>query len=240
MLDFLKKKPESPKEFSGHSDQCYGHITYAQSGEDMYLANIFAFARIHRPTYLDLGANIPIACSNTAWLYKRGSRGVVVEANPDLIEGYRAERPEDKILNIGVGPKSGSMPFYRFDNTSGRNSFSKELIDQFIEIRPGVKLQDTLQIAVLTLDEILADYFTDAPPDFLSIDVEGLDFDILKNTKFPKGLPPVLCAEIRNGRGDDISRELTAMLANRGYVPHAKTWANGIYVRPDIAEKISL
>ena len=47
--------------FEGSPDQGFGHVTYAQFGEDLIVANTFALLGIERPSYLDLGANDPIA-----------------------------------------------------------------------------------------------------------------------------------------------------------------------------------
>src|SRR4051794_26326102 len=52
--------------------------SYAQSGEDVIVAGIFNYLRIAKPTYLDVGAFLPIYSSNTYLLYRQGSRGVLV------------------------------------------------------------------------------------------------------------------------------------------------------------------
>ncbi len=88
--------------YEGHPDQAFGHISYSQHGEDLFLLNIFRLIGIETPSYLDLGAHHPWHISNTALMYHRGSRGVNVEANPILFEAFLTERPLDKNVNMGV------------------------------------------------------------------------------------------------------------------------------------------
>lgn len=233
MIGFLRKKAPPSKEFSGHSDQAFGHITYAQCGEDMYLANIFALLRIEKPTYLDVGGHHPLVGSNTAWLYKRGSRGVVVEANPQLIDPFIRERPHDRVLNIGVGSTRGKLPFYRIGWDSGRNSFSKDTIEACLEEFSDSKIDDVLNIEVLTINDVVDQYCDGRFPDFLSIDTEGLDAEILASADFTRSQPKVICAEVRTGHDTDAPDKISATLKQHGYVPYARTWGNGIYVHSE-------
>lgn len=213
-------EPKNHPDFQGHPDQAFGYITYAQCGEDMYLANIFTLLGISQPTYLDVGGHHPWAGSNTAWLYERGSRGVVIEANHELIEPFRRARPEDKILNIGVAAESGRMPFYRIGWDSGRNSFSKKTIDDCLEEFTDSWISDSNDVEVSNLNDIIRDYFAGTLPDFLSIDAEGMDFEILRSANFSKSQPTVICAEIRTGRNQDNPDPISNLLKSRGFGDH--------------------
>src|SRR5262249_38551597 len=121
-----------PADFAGHPDQRYGHLTYSQHGEDLVFVALFEQIGVDRPSYLDIGAHHPVNCSNTALLHRRGSRGVNIDANPDVMDAFRRERPQDANINVGVAGTSGSMTFYRIDAFSGRNTFSKEAAEKFV------------------------------------------------------------------------------------------------------------
>src|SRR5215831_18702667 len=97
--------------YTGHPDQAFGHTTYSQCGEDLLVANIFTLIGIPTPSYLDVGAHHPLHVSNTALLYARGSRGINVEANPELIPAFHTLRPGDVTVNVGVGPQRGRLNF---------------------------------------------------------------------------------------------------------------------------------
>src|SRR5438552_1880892 len=131
-INSLLETQTVPKIFSGHADQSFGHLTYSQNGEDLIIANIFHILQKSRPTYLDIGAHHPINISNTALLYARGSRGVNVEANPNLIDIFRELRPDDITLNLGVGPQRSKRQFYCIDKWSGRNTFNKQIAEEFV------------------------------------------------------------------------------------------------------------
>ena len=107
------------------------------------IINIFNNLGIEKFTYLDIGAHHPYNISNTALLYKYGYHGINVEANPNLIEAFFRERPLDKNVNVGIGTKSGEMPFYMIDGFSGRNSFDKKVVEKWLvenKNRGGVPL----------------------------------------------------------------------------------------------------
>ena len=70
----------------------YAKKSYSQCGEDLIVRYIFDVLRIEHPSYLDIGAHHPFFLNNTALLYEEGSRGVNVEADPQLIHSFYKER----------------------------------------------------------------------------------------------------------------------------------------------------
>ncbi|MEO8577879.1 MAG: FkbM family methyltransferase, partial [Gemmatimonadales bacterium] len=86
---------------------------------------------------------------------------------------------------------------------------------------------------VLPVNKILETYFPNEAPDFVSIDAEGVDFDIIKSYDFEKFAPKVLCIETINytpdGRGTR-RMDLCRMIEEKGYFEYANTNINSIYV----------
>jgi FkbM family methyltransferase len=224
--------------YVGHSDQAFGSTTYAQSGEDLIALNTFALLGIQNPRYLDIGANHPWHCSNTALFYKRGCSGVAVDADPDIVALYRKERPNDLVLHSGVSTEVGKMPFYRLASMSGRNTFAKEMVDQFQEVNKEASIQETITVKVTTINMIVETLFKGRWPDFLSLDIEGLDERVLAATDFSKGQPAILCVENRNGRGDDLTHQVAAVAVSKGFKPWARTWANAIFLSEGAHSKL--
>lgn len=229
---------QSSTPFQGR-EQVFGSTTYAQCGDDLYFANIFGLLNIEKPNYLDIGAHHPFDGSNTALLYQRGSRGVVVEANPDLIDNFCRERPKDTILNVGVGPRPGTLPFYRIDDWSGRNTFSKTTAEEFVGKHPQFKISDVIQIEVVTLNDIVQKYCEGKFPDLLSIDAEGMDFEILESADFSQTKPKIICAEIVTGADVISTANISQLLKTRGFVPYVRTWGNAIFVNAEVSERLS-
>jgi FkbM family methyltransferase len=217
-------------QFAGSSDQAFGHLTYAQHGEDLIVANIFALLKIEHPTYLDVGANHPIVGSNTALLYARGSRGIAVEANPALLPLWQELRPGDVALNLAVGTEKGELTLFRIDEFSGRNTTSRSVAEDFVAAYPQFRVQDMLKVKATTLNDIVAEHTGGNWPDFLSIDLEGLDYAVLAVADFSFGRPTVLCVEWRDASGGDESARFFPLLDVQGFVPVFRTWGNLIAV----------
>lgn len=219
-------------------------ISYSQHGEDFLIVNLFNLMGIDKPSYLDLGAHHPSEISNTKMLYDAGSRGVNVEANPLLMEEFHRQRPEDKNINIGIGLTKGVFPFYRVDPKSGLNTFVPEEL-----VRVGIEATSVVEVEVVTIAELLVCRLS-GWPDFLNMDIEGLDFEILKDAEFTREvkfeLPPipgsspiymrgtlrgpkVICAEIR----DYEQKKTKDLMLKKGYDLLCRFDANLIFLRQD-------
>lgn len=214
-------------------------MSYAQFGEDLIILNVLHGLGISQPTYLDVGAHHPIRCSNTALIYARGSRGVCVEPNLNLVPAFLELRPEDVTLAIGVGPAAGELDFFMIDERSGRNTFDRAAAEAFVAKRPEFKIRDMRRVPVLPLDEVVARHFDGRWPDLLSLDTEGLNLGILRASRLTAADgPAVVCAEAVSGGDDDQGAHLEALLAERGYMPVARTIGNIIWAaRRSLSQK---
>jgi FkbM family methyltransferase len=217
--------PESKVIMTGSGE----HKSYAHCHEDYIVYTIFKLLGKERFSYIDIGANDPYTNNNTAYLYMRGCRGINVEANPSLIDRLKQERPEDIVVNCGVGVERGVFPYYAFES-HGHNTFSREMA----EARQSVeKTFDIMQIPVVTLQEIIDQYADGIWPDYLSIDIEGLDYEVLNSCDFSSGSPIVICVEM-NRDAESMKR-----FEEKGFTLFHITYFNMIYVRSDIMHRIS-
>jgi FkbM family methyltransferase len=212
--------------------QHFGNKTYSQSGEDLMLLNIFKLLEISQPTFLDIGAHMPFEISNTALMVERlNSRGMNIEPNPVLYEKLKEFRPKDINLNCGVAAKSGSLPFYIWDDTSAINTFCKDLADKWIANGKTVTIK---LLPVRTVNDIVDEYFNGAWPDLLHIDAEGLDYEILESANFEKSKPKIIVAEIP----EEISPKTVHLLRNKGYEPLCRMVANVIFIQKEFTSKV--
>lgn len=207
-----------------HPDQAFGDKTYSQFGEDLILLNLFHSIGIEKGKYFDVGAHHPFNISNTALLYNRGWRGVCIEANPNNISMFEAVRPEDNILNIGIGSEIGVMPFYMIDDHSGRNSFNKDTVDKFVKDYPQFSVTAVKNIPVVTIDSLFKSMFV---PDLLCIDIEGLDYSVLYTME---ARPKVICVE-----NEGLIRDFDDLLNLMKYDKIFNTIGNGIYLHESCA-----
>jgi FkbM family methyltransferase len=205
------------------------HLSFAQCGEDRVAASLFEVIGIEKPTYLDIGAYEPIVGSNTYLFYRRGARGVLVEPNVDCVPRLRSRRPGDTVLNVGVGITADrSADFYRL-TAPQLNTFDKDEAEKVVRDSGGkVALREVVKMPLVPVNEVIAEHFGGKAPDFLSIDVEGLDYPILQTLDFAKYRPKMICAELRpHGR---MNEEAVAFVRGKGYEVQSMTFPNVLLV----------
>lgn len=206
-------------------------LSYAQQGEDVVLQAVLEHLGIARPRYLDIGAFHPTIGSNTFLFYVLGSRGVLVEPNPSMAALLRRARPDDVVLDVGVSVDgSTAADYYVLRDRPQLNTFSREQADRYVaEAGPGT-IERVVRMPLRGVNEILAEHFADAPPDLVSIDVEGLDLPLLRSLDFARFRPAVLCVETLV-YGTSEQREPTLeLLRGHGYAARAGTFVNTIFV----------
>lgn len=206
----------------------YFNKSYSQEGEDIVLSR---FLNPNKPGYyIDIGAHHPHRFSNTYFFYKRGWTGINIDADPSLIELFNKERKMDKNLAYGVGNKPGFLSFYVF-NEKALNTFDKKLANE-----RGKKEEYTLEsikkIKVKKLKDILAKSLPKKQKiDFMSVDVEGRDLDVLRSNDWIKYRPSFVLVESYNTK--DILKiqndKVVQYLKQHNYIPVAKTYYTIIF-----------
>lgn len=208
-----------------------GRVSYSQCGEDMIARFVFDALKIARPSYLDIGAHHPTYLNNTHAFHEAGSRGVNIEPDPDLFARFPAERPQDRNLNIGIGPVAGELEFFVM-SAKTLNTFSASEAEAAVA-GGRARIERRLRLPVRPVNEVLEQHFAAAAPDLLSLDVEGLDLEILKAWDFSRWRPRLACVEtIRYdaGRAGTQSEEISALLRDCGYFVYADTHINTLFV----------
>lgn len=209
----------------------YKKVSFAQYGEDILIYSIFKdYLNISKPSYLDIGAHHPFHLSNSALLYKLGSRGVNIEANPNLIQAFNKFRPGDKNVNIGISPiLNAKVPFYIMHQPE-LNTFIKEQADELEN--NGYPVKEIIDIPCYNLEYIIETYCGGVFPDFLSLDVEGLDVAVIENYKFTVSRPQIICVE--NLKIDKTGKfykleKIREVMKNNNYALIADTFLNDIF-----------
>jgi FkbM family methyltransferase len=207
------------------------NVSFSQCGEDILIDYVFKLRGLHEPSYIDIGANHPFYFSNTAKFYERGCQGINIEANPELIKLFKKYRTRDINLNIGIGDTESELDFYIMqDNTL--STFSKKERDFMVS--RGKQFAETKKIKLTTVAKVLQENFNGTFPDFMSLDVEGMDFQILRSIDFEQSYPKVICVEASEyspiGAGARRN-ELIDFLVSKGYYEYANTNLNAIMVK---------
>jgi len=219
--------------------------SYSQSGEDIIIYDLFIRLGIPKPTYLDIGANEPIALSNTYKLYKKGCHGVCIEPNPALANKHRKTRPRDKILNAGIAfDEKSEAEYYLFgEGGHGFSTFSRQDAE-FWSTKGTEKVGrfpiiQILKLPLLNINTVIKEQLT-STPNLISLDVEGLDLNILYQLNFEKYSPEVICVETLNygdNNKESKNNEIITFLENKGYFIFADTYINSIFCLKSVYQK---
>ena len=195
----------------------------------MVVRHVFRKLAIAHPTYIDIGANDPLRFNNTALLYETGSRGVTIEPDPAVFKEIVRRRTRDINLNIGISDANGEADFYRC-NDDKLSTFSKEEAERVVRKTPALSFE-VMKIPTRTIGSVIAEYCGGVFPDFLSLDVEGLDYTVLKSIEYEKSAPKVICVETAHAYN-----EIDAFLTSKGYTRLSTTFLNTIYCRTTLWE----
>jgi len=164
-------------------------ISYAQNFEDVILNRVFH--AVDRGRYIDIGAYDPTIDSVTKHFYDRGWSGVNVEPIARFHRKFVAERPRDLNLNVAVGAAVGSVQFNEWGD-SGLSTCC-DTLDEGLVTGMGFK-RTTYTVPMTTLAEITVQ-LEDGPIDFLKIDVEGAERDVLLGGEWRAFRPRVILLE---------------------------------------------
>jgi FkbM family methyltransferase len=205
----------------------FANKSYSQEGEDMILNRIFEGKS--QGFYVDIGAHHPRRFSNTYLFYKRGWTGINVEPNPDVIKVFKSDRSRDLNLQCGVSDCDGELKYYYFDEPA-LNTFDESLVRSRLETTP-YKVIKQENIPVWQLSSILKKHLPEGMPiDFLSVDVEGLDFAVLKSNDWNAFRPYCVLAEVLNVTLEEaISGEIAQFMREQGYRVFARTYNTLIF-----------
>lgn len=203
---------------------------FSVNGEDIVLKNIFK--NPHKGYYVDIGAYHPINFSNTYALYLRGWRGLNIDAMPGSMKLFEKFRPEDKNIEIGVSDKDEVMKFFIF-NEPALNTFNKEMANE----RNGkdkYKIVKTIDLETMPLCKILDKYVApDTVIDYLNIDIEGLDLQVLRSNNWEKYKPSVISVESNYVNGPIQMSEIYSYLTRLDYRLISVVFNTLIFTRPD-------
>lgn len=216
-------------EVNGSIFDGYSTKSYSQEGEDLILNRIFEKKGVG--FYIDVGAHHPKRFSNTYLFYKKGWSGLNVDAMPNSMARFDRIRPRDINIEKPISSRKEILKYYIF-NEPALNGFSKELSEKR-NSKKDYYIKSTKDIETVTLEELLDEHLPNGQNiDFLSIDVEGLDFEVLKSNNFDKYQPEIILVEILGSNLADLEiNEITLYLKNLDYFVYAKAVNTVIFLK---------
>jgi FkbM family methyltransferase len=166
--------------------------SYSSFGEDRLILKFLA--KLPTGFYVDVGAHAPIDYSNTYALYQRGWRGIAIDPDPDSISAFQATRPEDTALQLAIGSKPGKIRLHLFSDRS-MNTVDPDLYKKTLT-NPRKRHLGDIDVEQKTLADVLAEHVpAGRTVDFMNVDCEGVDLDVLRSNDWARFHPKLLAVE---------------------------------------------
>jgi FkbM family methyltransferase len=188
-------------------------VSYAQRFEDLYLMRCFGGRS--EGFYIDIGSGHPVYDNVSFAFYLKGWRGITVEPNPWLSRLTRAVRPRDHHVEALVGASFGEATFYQVHDFHGLSTMIESHVQSALQ--QFGKGAEAITVPLTTLAE-LCEGHAPASFDFLKVDVEGAESDVLQGGDWRRYRPKVVVAEaLAPYTLAPAFAEWEALLAEHGY-----------------------
>ena len=168
--------------------------SYSLFQEDLFIQNYFK--NKSKGFYIDVGCYHPLDGNNTNLLHKKGWNGINLDINFYSIELFNFLRKKDVNIHSGISRKKDELTMYYRKEINMLNTLDEKIAK--IHFRNGFKKKN---VQVNTLNFFISRYFKKLKKiDFLNIDVEGVELNVLKSLNFKQYKPQLICVEIHNSK----------------------------------------
>jgi len=196
----------------------YSDIFSSQEGEDILLKRLMKGDYNNKGFYVDIGAFHPVRFSNTLHYYLRGWSGLNIDPTPAMKDYFDEVRPRDINVQAGISLESKVMEYHMFKEPAF-NTFSKENKEYALS---RTEYESSLKIQTSRLDDLFDKYIPDDTCImFCTIDVEGLELDVLASNNWKKYRPNILLVE--NIDEVNIVHAVEDFVRKEGYLRVAQT-----------------
>lgn len=194
--------------------------SYSQFREDKILDQIFAN---QVGTCVEVGANDGITGSTTYYFEKKGWKCVLVEPVPELCGKIRHFRSAI-VFECAASSESGEDVFYVSESAESLSAFSPTVPLQK-QIESGINNVREIRVRKRTLDGII-DEVGISEIDFITIDVEGHELEVLKGFSIERHRPRIIIIE---DNSDQVDVSIRAYMEEKGYKAFLRTGVNDWY-----------
>jgi FkbM family methyltransferase len=206
--------------------------SYAQNAEDIRLWRVFA--DLDEGFYVDVGAGDPVVDSVTKLFYDAGWCGINVEPGPKYAL-LKASRPRDISIDAAISATRGERTFWITSPDPGLSSFERTpdalLPDGFTQAPRPVKTS--------RLDDVLLEHANGRQIDFLKIDVEGAEREVLESFELSSVRPTVLVVEVLAPLSNTLAADdWEQVVLDAGYLRAAFDGVNRFYVPEEHADLV--
>ena len=185
-------------------------IHYGQFAEDVAVSKLFP--KLNNGFFVDVGCFHPLKYSNTWILYKRGWRGINIDIDQVKIDVFDLKRPEDTNIACGISNTEGEVDCYTDGEYSLTTTFDKKFASRnskyTMQKKYSRKLTNVIDSTKYKARQI----------DFLNIDAEGHDFEVLSSLDLTIYKPKIVAIESHSRWFSEVENtDSYKYLTERGY-----------------------
>ncbi|MAJ22893.1 MAG: hypothetical protein CBC24_03500 [Candidatus Pelagibacter sp. TMED64] len=168
--------------------------SFSQQGEDLFIDSFFK-NKTHG-FYVDIGCYHPFKYSNTFLLYQKKWSGINIDLNQVSIDLFNIARPNDTNICAAISNKHETVDLYFHHDLSAINSINKTFSTYAVENLSKEK-RLIKKISTMTFENSIKNIKKLNKIDFLNIDVEGSDAEVLESFNLKKYNPTLVCIEMQ-------------------------------------------
>ena len=200
-------------------------LHFGEFGEDIFINRILK--NINKGKYVDVGCYHPYKGSLTYKLYDRGWNGINIDISKTSIDLFNISRKKDINLNLAISNFDGETYYYENSPINQQNSLIQTN-----------DLQKKIKIQCFTLDTVLKNKDLEEF-DFLNIDVEGNELEVLKGFNLKKFEPKLITIENNDLTINEyLESEVCKILIKNDYTLINKIGVTNFFMPNKLAHKI--
>jgi|688.fasta_scaffold112437_3 FkbM family methyltransferase len=174
--------------------------------------------------FIDIGAAFPVKFSNSYALQQRKWSGLLVEPNSTLLIALEARKSQNvEIARVAVSTSSGTSQLVRYGPLSSLiESATNDIYGAMRQLQ--IEQGNTEEITTQSFADLIATYKIPSQVGYLSIDVEGLDFEILQ--QFPFDLIQVQAVTIEHNLDLTLRSSINEFMKKQGFKRVSRRWSS--------------
>jgi len=194
--------------------------SFSQFGEDLIISHLLDTSK--PGFYVDIGAHRPTQFSNTYFFYRYGWKGINVDAMPGSMKLFNILRSRDINIEAAVAGQTEKKFYYVFNRPLQNGIYDED--DDIFRNKEFTVIKK-IDITTVKLSDILDKHLpAHVHVDFLSVDVEGLDVEVLKSNNWNKYKPKIILVEVLDFKLENLADyEVTKYLSQWGYTFYSRT-----------------
>jgi len=177
--------------------------------------------------YIDIGANDGISGSTTFWAQQAGWKGICVEPQKSTFDRMKKVR-NCALYNCAVSNKSQeNVEFISFPDKDTRSGLADSMSQSHIEEAKKLSDMEKNFVSTKTFGDIMSDFPDVKFIEFLSIDTEGHEMQVLESIDFTKFKFGLITIETEDG--SDVAK----YVENNGYKKLMTAGSDVLFVPKD-------